>query len=111
MILNESVLTEPQWLGTMVVTKKGAQKQYLCCINFSDSCGNNQSHVHPPRRSTKKETQKSPTAWSATKHSTRHEKSGHCTRPEKPGRYARHMNENNRQTNDGRKGKPINDRL
>ena len=97
----------------MVVTKKEAQQKYFYCINFQTRIhavvSDNRNHVRPPRRLTKKETRKFPIASSATKRCTSHEKSGHCTHPEKPGRCARHMNENNIQTNDGRKGKPINE--
>ena len=123
----------------------------------------NQNHLRPQRRSTKKDSRKSPTAWSVTKYCTPHQKLGRCaglyklgrcaglykladlvfgevcrksptawsvtkyctphqklgrcaglyklgrcTRLYKPGHYARHMNENNGQTNDGGEDKPIN---
>ena len=59
---------------------------------------NNQNYLRPPRRSTAKESRKSPTAWSATKYCTCHHELGRCTRLFKPGHCTGHMNENSRQT-------------
>ena len=85
------------------------------CINLR-SCGNNRitsirhkiqrrkrndrqpKPVRPPRRSTKKESRKSPTAWSATKYCMRHHELDRCTRLCKPEHCSRHMDENNEQT-------------
>ena len=58
----------------------------------------NQNHVRPPRRSTAKESRKSPTEWSATKYCTRHQQLGCCTR---------HMNKTIGEEETG-KGKPVN---
>ena len=80
----------------MAVTMKEARQKYFYCIN-SRSCGRQTKHVRPPRRSTKKESRKSSTAWLVTKYCTPHKKLGHCKRSEKVGRCARHLNENNTQ--------------
>ena len=87
--------------------KKGSSTAIFYCIN-SRSCGRQSESIRLPRRPTKMESRKSPNAWLVTKYCTYHQKLDYCTRLYKPGYCAHHMNKNNRQMNDGGKGKPIN---
>ena len=86
---------------------------FFYCVNFETRIyavvSDNQNHIRPSRRSTKKKSRISPTACSVTISCTRHDTSGHCTDPKKPGRFTRHINKNNGQTKDGGKGKPVNE--
>ena len=97
--LNERVLTEPQLLETMAVTKKTAVVSDNQKVSVSQDVQprtrdvtDKQKHVRPPGHPALKKNKKSPTVWSVAKYCTCHQQLGRCTRLYKPGHCARHMN-------------------